>query len=387
MISRREAVAGLGACMVLPGLAGTAAAAKGPLIVPIGLAERRVLVAVAIDGTGPYLFMIDTGGTLSLIEDALAHDLKLPVVDSSAIRGVGGTARSALYRVAELSIGQVLSERNLAFHGVGGGGFGKDVRGTLAAGAITSYSSVLDFDEAQWRVYPEGLPELPGYAAVASELAHLPQSPRGSRYIFATVTLDGQPFKCLLDTGHPHMLTLYPEAARRTRYWRDPGVPYAPVRASGVGGTGALSRMVRAKTLGIGPAEFAAPLVTLDGGARGQRFADGVIGLSVLRQLNLATDTRRGRLLIARNNQQPDKEDAPTSGLWVDDKNGELVVTDVGHGSPAATAGITPGDIVVGARLHDFVQALATGAGAEVTMTIKHDGTPRRVTIRLANYL
>jgi len=43
----------------------------------IALIGSRVVVATTIGGSGPYPFMIDTGGFLSFIDEALAKSLKL----------------------------------------------------------------------------------------------------------------------------------------------------------------------------------------------------------------------------------------------------------------------------------------------------------------------
>ena len=384
MISRRSALLGMGAGLVAPWIAGRAVAADGPLVVPIAIQGPRILVAVGIDGQGPFFFLIDTGGTLSLIDNALARQLKLPVVSGHLIRGGNGkSTSSALYRAREVSIGNVVRDGNLAFNGVDGFGFGEDIRGTLAAGALTAYDSVLDLDRGEWRIYRNGLPDLPGFTPIESDVGH--PTRHGSAYMYATASLDGQSYRFLLDTGAPAGVRLYPEAVRRSSLWGKGS--YAPVRSSGVGGRGAIDRIVRAGALNLGGIAFDRPLVHLDGGGRGQRVADGVIGFAVLRQLNIATDVRHGRLLIERNRLKPPPERASTSGLWIDQRGDTLVVADVGRGSPAAAAGIVPGDIIAGHRLGEVVHALGSGAGATVGLTIEHDGTPRRVSIALADYL
>lgn len=386
MLSRRDALGGMGAALALPWLAGRAAAAgDAPIVVPIALDSQRVIVACGINGTGPYFFMIDSGGTMSLIDEALARELSLPAIASSRIRGVGGAANAAVYRTHDFLIGGVLQQHDLIFHGADGAGFGADIRGTLAAGALTSYDSVLDFDASAWRIYPHGFGDLAGFTPVESSVSQVGR--HGSAVIIVTVGIDDQSFRCMLDTGAPSEIVLYPEAARRTRYWNDPAVHYAPVRGRGIGGQDALSRMVRAERATIGPVSFERPLVRLDGGARGQRFADGVVGLPLIRQLNLATDARRGRVLVQRNHVAPPPDHASMSGLWVDQKEGRLIVADVGRGSPAAAAGIAPGDLIVDTSFAKVLKALASGPGASVTMTIEHEGARRRATIVLADYL
>lgn len=383
MISRRTTLAGIGAGLLMPGLLGRASAAPSPIAVPITI-DDRVLVACGINGAGPYFFMIDTGGTMSLIDNALASDLKLATFAAARIRGVGGAANTAVYRAHRLSIGGELDLADVAFNGIDGGGLGKDVRGTLAAGTVTGYDSVLDFDAGEWRIYPRGFGDLPGFTPVESTLAH---DGNGAARIFVTVTVDGQPFRCMLDTGSPAEIVLYPEAARRTRYWDDPSVNYAPIRGRGIGGKDAIGRVVRAQAAAIGPITFDRPLVRLDGGARGQRSSDGIVGLPLIRQFNLAVDVDKRRVQVQPNHAPRFREAAPTSGLWVDRDGARLVVADVGRGSPAAKAGIVSGDVIGNATYGALMKALGSGAGANVTLTIIHDGQQRRATIALADYL
>ena len=42
------------------------------------VAGRLLIVPVRIDGTGPYPFLLDTGATRSLVDEALADRLRLP---------------------------------------------------------------------------------------------------------------------------------------------------------------------------------------------------------------------------------------------------------------------------------------------------------------------
>jgi serine protease Do len=386
MITRRMAVAGIGAAALAPLWAARAAAADdAPAVVPIAVQGSRVLVAIGIDGQGPFFFLIDTGGTVSLIDTALARQLQLPIVARTVLSGAGGKQSAAIYKASEVLIGAVVRERDLAFNGVEGFGFGKDIRGTLAAGALTAYDSVLDFDHGEWRIYPHGLPDLPGFTAIDSSIGHPARS--GSAYAYATAAIDGQSYRFLLDTAAPAAVRLYPEAVRRSGLWDDPERPYAPVRRGGIGGAGPVDRLVRARMLNLGGIAFDAPLVLLDGGARGQRVADGVIGFEILRQLNIATDVRRRRLLVERNHQLPPPPVYPLAGIWIDQKGDALVAADVGRGSPAAAAGIAPGDRIVGQTLASVVHQLGGPPGSSVPLTIEHDGARRNVTLMLRRYL
>jgi membrane-associated protease RseP (regulator of RpoE activity) len=205
--------------------------------------------------------------------------------------------------------------------------------------------------------------------------------------MIVTVAVDGQPFRLLIDTGSPGEITLYPEAARRTRFWNDATIPYAPVRARGVGGQAGISRLVRAGQAQLGPVTFDRPLVRLDGGMRGQQSTDGVIGLPLIRGVNLATDVRRRRVLVQANRLPPDRARASLSGIWVDQLDGALVVADVGRGSPAAAAGIKPGDRIEGMDFASLIRKLGGKPGAMVELSIMRQGQSIPLRFKLADYI
>jgi carboxyl-terminal processing protease len=89
--------------------------------------------------------------------------------------------------------------------------------------------------------------------------------------------------------------------------------------------------------------------------------------------------------------QTPAKEDAGTLGLVVTIENGQLKVISPHDGSPAAGAGIRPGDVIFAIdkqpvydlTLGEAEQKLRGPAGSEVTLTLRRGaGSPINLTIR-----
>ena len=72
-----------------------------------GPGGAALLVAVEIDGRGPFQLVLDTGATLTCLDQALVAELGLPqsrgVVGVGA--GVGGSGRLRLHRVDSLRVG------------------------------------------------------------------------------------------------------------------------------------------------------------------------------------------------------------------------------------------------------------------------------------------
>lgn len=123
--------------------------------VPLRVAGRGgavLMVAVHINGAGPYNLVLDTGATLTCIDERLARDLHLPrktgAVGLGA--GVGGSGRVALVQVDSVRLGTstvrnltacVLDLRHLRELGAGG------VSGLLGLNFLTRFHVTLDFEQ------------------------------------------------------------------------------------------------------------------------------------------------------------------------------------------------------------------------------------------------
>lgn len=123
--------------------------------IPLRVAGRGgavLMVETHINGTGPYNLVLDTGATLTCIDERLARDLQLPrktgAVGLGA--GVGGSGRVALVEVDSIRLGSstvrnltacVLDLRHLRDLGAGG------VSGLLGLNFLTGFHVTLDFEQ------------------------------------------------------------------------------------------------------------------------------------------------------------------------------------------------------------------------------------------------
>lgn len=75
-----------------------------------GLAARRVrnrmLVSVAIDGKGPYRFLVDSGADRTVVGSALARDLGLPPAGSATLRSIAGSSQVETVIIKTLTLGR-----------------------------------------------------------------------------------------------------------------------------------------------------------------------------------------------------------------------------------------------------------------------------------------
>lgn len=131
--------------------------------VPLRVAGRGgavLLVGVHLNGTGPYNLVLDTGATLTCIDEGLARELALPrktgAVGLGA--GVGGSGRVALVQVDSIRVGSsavtnltacVLDLRHLRDLGAGG------VNGLLGLNFLSAFRVTLDFERRLMTLSPK----------------------------------------------------------------------------------------------------------------------------------------------------------------------------------------------------------------------------------------
>jgi predicted aspartyl protease len=68
----------------------------------------RTVVAVKINGAGPYDFMVDTGATVTVLDPALFDELGLRPVGLSQVASAAGTSRQILAVVREITLDRFL---------------------------------------------------------------------------------------------------------------------------------------------------------------------------------------------------------------------------------------------------------------------------------------
>ncbi|NHO31541.1 PDZ domain-containing protein [Acetobacter fallax] len=382
LLSRRH-------CLILTGStlltshAGTAIAAETPLVAPITLTGSRVALFVVINNSDPQLFALDTGGGISLIRNELAQKLNLRETRQARFSAGGHDGAHPVYDADDVRYGGIVRQPHVLFGGMKNFGFGDGIAGSLAAGFLTTLSSELDFEAREWRIWRHGGPDRGNrFTKLHSEI--MQAGPEGwSSYLYADATLNGQPLRFLLDTGSPSVVRLNHNQAVRFGLWSDDR-PWVPVQNGG--------RLVRADSLIFGDTTFSRPLTFLLPPAKRNYSGtteneNGLIGLPTLRCFTLSADPREGILWVRRNTLPPPPARYPMSGLWIDNHDETLTVLQVGTGSPAAQAGIRPGDRILNTTFAALLPLLRGDPGTIVPLTIESDGKRRDIPLQLQSYL
>ncbi|GAA4007688.1 hypothetical protein GCM10022280_00260 [Sphingomonas swuensis] len=383
-MNRRHLLTLLGASAAVAALPRPALAQSPVIVSRIAIVGRWVVIPTSIGGRAPVPFAFDTGAELSLINPGYARELALVSKRTTRFRGIGGVAELPLYLAPDVVLGGGIRQPSVAFAGLDrnlGGG----IQGAFAAGLLTALDSDLDIEAGEWRVYPGGRPNRSGFTKLGGGIQGGTGTGSLSPRLYGDAAVNGRRLRFLLDTGAPGSLSLHERAAKTLGLWNDDR-PYAPQRTSGIGGKGGMGRLVRLDHIEFGGQRFERPIALLRRDGLGQN-EDGIIGLQIIRHFNLSTDVANKALWVQPHGTPALADGYNRAGLWVEEERGRPTVIDVGNGSPAAAAGVRPGDVVVGQRLAEIIRQTSSRAGTPVTLEIERGGQRRTVNFTLADYL
>jgi len=110
----------------------------------------RAVVAVMVNGKGPYDFIVDTGATMTIVDQALFAELKLPIQGRIAVYSSAAVS-SGLGSTGEISI-NTLFVRNLSVVGMEtliGGTEYRGVRGILGENFLHNFDILIDNQHKQ----------------------------------------------------------------------------------------------------------------------------------------------------------------------------------------------------------------------------------------------
>ena len=167
--------------------------------VAMGSSYNRPTIDVMIDGKGPFRFLVDSGAGTTVINEDLAKELGLAVLDSTRIGDPmnPNAIRADVVRVPSLSIGGATFENFQAASWDRGylirAGETDPPRGVLGFPVFHDVLLTFDYVDQKLRVAPGDLPKPDGKSVIPYD------APMGIPEF--TVTLGGVDVKTHLDTG------------------------------------------------------------------------------------------------------------------------------------------------------------------------------------------
>jgi hypothetical protein len=366
--------------------------------VPFRFVAGKILVDVAVNGSRPLVFVLDTGAPLAVI--LKGERLDGIEVDYRGVAQVGGAGGSGQTRTARLAGGVRLDVGGLSLEGAslvvmpegGDDHLGEHAWDGIFGGDLFSSTVVeIDWPSKTLRIHdrerfaaPEGTREVP----LVSRSGHV--------FVTAELAIDGEArsVELVVDTGASHALALDP--AR---------VPPPARRLAGAtlgrGLNGVLrGDVARVERLSLGGVGFEGVVTSFpaDAAQTVAVGADGNLGTEVLRRFVVTFDYPRSRMLLAPTDAAAEPFAFPTSGMstepWIA-ADGTVGVDDVHPGSPAERAGIAVGDRLVAAGSRPVGQLgvdalrklLSQAPGTRVTLVVRRGDERREVELELATVL
>lgn len=376
-IDRRQCVAGGLALALMP---RGAHAQPRTVEADIVVSDSRVTIGALINGKGPFSLIVDTGAQIS--------GLRQGAVDALALKPrrdirLGGRP-FPLFAVDDLLLGGAVRQQGALFFGLGES-TQLSGDGLVDAGIITSVDSELLFEAQRWRVHLAGFGDTSRYGMAEARLEPAKVAGLSAR-LFGRVAVGESTLDMVWDTGAHHALSIPASQARRLGLL-DPAQVYAPVPSAGIHGLARQpARLFAAPTIRVGEHVFEG----LHGVIRMDDDTEGalILGYPVLRCLDLAIARGGAFIGIRRNNLKPINPAYLLAGIWIDPAPNGVRVTEVGVGSPAAEAGLRPGDLIT--NLGDLPAALANLRGdgaAELALIVRRQNQSEAVTLKLRDYL
>lgn len=156
-------------------------------------ANLRMTISVAVEGAGPYRFLIDTGSQRTVVSTALAGHLGLSPGPQVKVMGIAGPRNVATARVDTIAVGP-RAFRDLTVPLLEAGHMGAD--GILGTDSLQHQRVLLDFTKNTIRIGEAR--ELGGNSAFEIVVR---AKQRSGRLILTNAVIDGVRTDVVIDTG------------------------------------------------------------------------------------------------------------------------------------------------------------------------------------------
>ena len=362
-------------------------------VIPFQFLGKHIFADARLEGKGPFVFVVDTGG-VNLISPDLQNRLGLRTVGHEQGEGIGHTVQSGETIVPLTQFGTASFKQQLYFtyplDAIYANG-GVALQGIVGNQLFRSFVMRIDYGANQISLIDRKTfnPSCSG--------TPVPLTIEDNE-LFVLGAFDGIPGRFRIDTGSGATLDMTAPFVRSHHL-----IVRFPHRlasiTTGVGGS-AGEYDVRAHRLDIGSVPVPNPITGLSV-ATGGNFAQGTvignIGNGALARFVLTIDFARRMLYLAPASKIPPGLDSfDRSGLVLRWSQPNFTVSGVDAPSPAATAGVLVGDVITSingkpARSMTLlgVRAMLSQqpAGTPIMVTIQRGKTDRTVTFRLKNLI
>lgn len=371
-------------------IAGGAASISLPFV----LVNNHIYLTVRLNGKGPYRMLFDTGGA-NVLTPTMAKELG--VASEGALQGQGVGEKSediGLARIEKVELGG-LTINNQVFYVFplenmenveGAGPFG-----LIGYEVFKRLVVKLDYEHKNATFTT---PEAFAYKGGGSVMPFTfnGQTPQVDGEV------DGLAGKFTIDTGSRASLDLHAPFVEKNNLKAKYQPKVEAVTGWGVGG-GARSAVTRASTLTLGDIVVSRPVTELSlqtKGAYTDTYVAGNVGAGILKRFDVTFDYSRQQMILEPNANHDAVDDFDRAGMWINLDGKAFSVVDITAGSPAAAAGLKPGDRITAIDGKSATDVTLPAArlkfrsdppGTKVRLTVQSGGTPREIELILRDLI
>lgn len=363
--------------------------------IPMYLATDLIMLEVEVNGAEGLHFLLDTGASVSVINQSLVTRLGLEKKGRLVeVIGAAGRAEASFTRVDSIAMPglELVNQRLLSVDlDLFLPYVGLQVDGILGYDFISRFVLKIDYENQTISAYRPSAYRYNGEGQVLDiEL-------QGNLPVIEGLVEDQYQGRFLLDTGASAALVLHREfieAHNLLRGKRDRREVFS-------GGVGGVVRQISARlsAFEVGRYSFAdlPALFSLEPRSEGRARrtpVSGKIGATLLNHFTIYLDYRRGQVVLEPNRFHSEPVRVDRSGMQLVLSDGEVLVAGVAKSSPARRAGVRVLDRVVmldGRPVLElglpYIRDVLRGpAGNRVRLMLDRRGKERKVTLKLKEY-
>jgi predicted aspartyl protease len=361
---------------------------------PFEYRSRHIYLPARVAGRdGELYFLLDSGASMTVIDSAVAAGMGLPLGGTIPGAGAGGMADFHMTRVPGLAIGGIeLSEQTAITFPISNllRKFEEiEIGGVLGYDFLSRFVTRIDFERSIITfAEPDSFSPRGGERIIEAPLVH--------NIFTLPASLDTTEASFYLDTGANSSI-LHAGFAERTGIAG--GRRTLPMAIRGAGGDETAS-LCRFDSLRVGGITIERPVFAIARSMKGigvLETVDGIVGNDILERFTVTLDYGNQRVLLEKNARFAESFYPDRSGLQLARKeNGNLVVVSVLPDSPAAGAGLRPGDVIMriaGTRaalfksIREVMALFEAKEGTKYRIEISRGGKISKLSLTLEKYI
>jgi hypothetical protein len=307
-----------------------------------------IIVSALLDNIPDSLhFILDTGSSGISLDSTTCAKYKIPSEESNkTVRGIAGIKPVRFANNHSLKL-PGLSVDSLNFHindyDILTSVYGENIDGIIGFSFFNRYIIKIDYDSLIMRVYSKGFLKYPrGGHLLKPGILNIPiqeGSVEEQRNLNARFYFDSGAGLCLLFSEDFADDSLKFNVRKKI----------VETEAEGLGGKTRM-RLTTLKSFKLGPYKFRkvpAYIFEDEYNVTSYPYLGGLIGNDLLRRFNVILNYEKKEIYLMPNSHYREPFDYAYSGLSIYYIEGQVVITDIMKGSPAAAAGFKEGDVIV----------------------------------------